>query len=842
MKVRMLLCLALLTTKISATDKTTTRITETDEICWDSSLCLPPADDIDNIGLAGVFCGYAGENLIIAGGANFPDGTPAEGGKKVWHKDIYVHDGNEWTVYEDALPFPLAYGFSVETENGLLCIGGNNSENCSDCVFLIKLSENGTPQIEQLPPMPYPLSHMAGGRIGNKVLLVGGLTSMQQQKATQTFLCLDLSSGQWSEPKAFEGTPRAFAVAATQSDGIDNCLYVFSGRNFEGNGPWDVLADCWKYNPRLDSWHSVEGEFPVMAGCAVPYGTNHILLLGGRCENGGEDNVVRLFHTLTGTIIEKQVEGATIPVTAPAVKKGTDFIIASGEISPGVRTPIILKGSIKNNIKRMGIWDIIVIILYFASLSWIGIHFSKRQKSADDYMKGGGRIPWFVVGLSIFGTSLSAITFMSIPAKAYATDWSYMFFNAGIILVVPIIVLLFIPFFRRLNVTTAYEYLEQRFNPFVRVICSLAFIIFQVGRMGVVLLLPSIALNIVTGFDIFLCIALMGTLSLVYTYMGGVEAVAWTDALQVVVLLGAALTILFTIAFSLPGGAGEIVSIAMADGKMNLGSMDFDLRQPTFWTVIIATIFTNITTYGTDQTIVQRYLTTDSEKKARKGVYTNALLTIPATLIFFTVGTAIYAWFKTMPCELSASVNDADAILPWYVCTHMPVGVVGLIIAGIFAAAMSTLSASMNSAATAFVTDIQPKIVKDFNVLKAAKRATIVMGAIGIIFAILMATWDIKSLWDEFSKILGILLGGLGGLFLLGFLSKKANSTGAICGIIASMIAQFIVIRTQAVNLLLYSSVGFITCFVIGYIVSIITGGPRKDINHLTIGTLKKEE
>lgn len=832
----------LLTTQISATDRTSTRITETDEICWDASLTLPPVDNVDNIGLAGVYCGHSGERLIIAGGANFPEALPSEGGAKVWHGDIYVHDGEKWTVYKDALPCPLAYGYSVETEKGILCIGGSNAEKCSDAVFLIKLSESGEPEIEQLSPMPYPLAHMAGARVGNKVFLVGGIMSMRPQKATDAFLCLDLLTGKWSEPKPFEGKSRAFATAAVQSDGTDNCFYVFSGRYFEGDGPWDVLADCWKYNPRLDSWHPVDGDFPVMAGCAVPLGTNHILLLGGRCENGGDDNVVRLFHTLTGTLIEKKVEGVILPVTAPAVKRGDGFIIASGETAPGIRTPVVLTGSLKNNIERMGIWDIIVIILYFASLGWIGIHFSKRQKSADDYMKGGGRIPWFVVGLSIFGTSLSAITFMSIPAKAYATDWSYMFFNAGIILVVPIIVLLFIPFFRRLNVTTAYEYLEQRFNPFVRVICSLAFIIFQVGRMGVVLLLPSIALNIVTGFDIFLCIALMGTLSLVYTYMGGVEAVAWTDALQVVVLLGAALTVLFTIAFSLPGGPGDIVSIAMADGKMNLGSMDFDLRQSTFWTVIIATIFTNITTYGTDQTIVQRYLTTDSEKKARKGVYTNALLTIPATLIFFAVGTAIYAWFKTMPDELSASVNNADAILPWYVCTHMPAGIVGLIIAGIFAAAMSTLSASMNSAATAFVTDIQPKIVKDFNVLKAAKRSTIVMGAIGVVFALLMATWDIKSLWDEFSKILGILLGGLGGLFLLGFLSKKANSAGAICGIIASMIAQFIVIRTQAVNLLLYSSVGFVTCFIVGYVVSILTGGPDKDINHLTIGTLKKEE
>ena len=298
------------------------------------------------------------------------------------------------------------------------------------------------------------------------------------------------------------------------------------------------------------------------------------------------------------------------------------------------------------------------------SLTLIGWYFSRKQKTSDDYFKGGGRIPWFVAGLSIFGTALSAITFMAIPAKAYATDWSYMLFNSGIVLVVPIIVSLFIPFFRQLNVTTAYEYLEARFNPLVRVLCSLAFILFQIGRMGVVLLLPAIALNVVTGFDIFLCISLMGLLSLVYTFMGGIEAVAWTEALQVVVLLGAAITVLVIVCLQLPENFGTVVTSALDAGKFNLGSTDFDLRQPTMWTVLIATFFTNITTYGTDQTIVQRYLTTSSEHEARKGVYVNAALTIPATLLFFLVGTALWAFYRYNPEELSMAIRDSDAILP----------------------------------------------------------------------------------------------------------------------------------------------------------------------------------
>ena len=830
----------MITSQVLNAENASTAITDSDCIVWDSSVSLPGNDAINHLGLGGVYSGFVNGKLLIAGGSNFPFRTDTERGDKFYWSDIYVQDGDQWHIFSDILPSPSAHGFSIQVPDGLLCIGGNNSTKCHDDVFIISLDSDNTPKIHTLPSMPFPLTEMAGGCIGSKVYIAGGHTSVSNPISQNILLSFDLKTHKWEELKPWNGEARSILVGAVQSDGIDNCLYIFGGRNFKDGKQWDDVSDCWKYNPRLGTWSQIDGDFPITGGSATALGANHILLAGGTHRNIGTQNKVRLFHTITNTVIEHEVDGALIPISTSLAKNDKEFYITSGEQAPAVRTPVILKGSLKSTINRISIIDILVIILYFITLSWIGVYFSKRQKSADDFIKGGGRVPWIIVGLSIFGTNLSAITFMSIPAKAYATDWSYMFFSAGIILVVPVITMLFIPFFKKLNITTAYEYLEQRFNPFIRTVCSLAFIIFQVGRMGIVLLLPSIALNVVTGFDIFTCIAIMGILSLIYTYLGGIEAVAWTGALQVVILMGAALIVLLTISLSLPEGFGQIIDIARADNKMNLGSMHFDLRQTTFWTVLIATVFTNITTYGTDQTIVQRYILTDTEQKAKKGVYTNAALTIPAILIFFFLGTAMYAWFKVNPNELSASITDADAILPWYVNIHMPSGIQGLVIAGIFAAAMSTLSSNINSAATAWVVDIHPLFKRNFDRLKIVKTATIIAGIVGIVFALMMATWDIKSLWDEFSKILGILLGGLGGLFLLGMLSKKANSTGATCGIIASMIAQFIVIQNQSVNLLLYSSVGFITCFVIGWIVSIITGGPKKNIEHLTVGSLMK--
>ncbi|MDR0575893.1 MAG: sodium/solute symporter [Tannerella sp.] len=819
-----------------------------ERIKWDNTLMLPAVNGHDHPGLAGAYSGFINDVLIIGGGANFPDAMPWEGGKKVWSHTIYsinIKDKNrQWNVSENTFPRALAYGVPIQLNEGILCIGGCDSSQCYNDVFEIKMSDGKIYVVSgEWPPLPVPLANMTGVLSGDKIYIAGGQESMTRQEAAKHFLMLDISnkSKGWVELPSWPGEARGYAVSAAQSDGFDNCIYLFSGRDYKNDGYLKILSDGYCYNPRLNTWKQLEGSFPVMAGTAIPIAANHIALFGGSTQtlpgsydHPGFDPTMRLYHTVTNTLVEKETVPYPVPVTTNALRKGNTFYIASGEIKPGIRTPHLLTGELIATEKRLGLANIMVIILYFASLARIGYFFSKRQKNTNDYFKGGGRLPWWAVGLSIFGTSLSAITFMAIPAKAYATDWSYMLFNAGIIMVAPIILFLFIPFYRRLNVTTAYEYLEQRFNPMIRIICSVAFIVFQIGRMGIVMFLPAIALNVATGFDIFLCIGLMGLLSLIYTMIGGIEAVVWTDALQVVVLLGGAILAVFIAVWDIPGGFHTILNEAGETGKFSLGSLDFNLKQSTVWTVLIATLFTNLTTYGTDQTMVQRYMTTETESQAGKSVWTNALLTIPATLIFFFVGTVLYVYYRHNPAELSMTIADGDAILPWYIYTKLPPGMVGLLISGIFAAAMSTLSSSMNSAATAYVTDIHRKITSGSS-LKVAKTATLLLGITGIVFAFMMATWEIKSLWDEFNKILGLILGSMGGLFLLGMLTRRANAVGALAGIIGSLIVQLFVMKFLSVQLLLYTTTGFLSCFVIGYVFSLITTGKKKTIGELTI-------
>lgn len=717
---------------------------------------------------------------------------------------------------------------SITLPDGVLYIGGRDSSQCSKKVVLTTMQQDKRNISEDWPLLPFPLSNAAGVLLDNKIYVLGGRKSLKPSDLSDSFLVLDLSnkSKGWKELPTYPGDARENAIFVVQNDGVSPCLYVLGGQKETEEGVSSCLTDGYVYNPQLNRWSSLGSGFPKGVCAAIVSGANHILLFQEESEDTllyRKKNMLWKYHTITRTLIKSELIPCTYDIVQVLQKDRTFFII-SNDLSSGTKKLYSLQGDIVPLKKGLGTINILVIIGYFAVLAGIGIYFSRRQKSTNDYFKGGGRIPWWAAGLSLFGTALSAITFMAIPSKAYATNWSYVLFNIGILFVAPIIVFVFIPFFRKLNITTAYEYLEIRFNAFVRVICSMAFIIFQVGRMGVVLFLPSIALNVVTGLDIFLCIGIMGVCSILYTMIGGIEAVVWTDAIQVIILLGGAIFAVIYISCSLPGGLGETIDIAVANGKFNLGTTNFDLKDATMWTVIIAACFTHLTTYGTDQSMVQRYLTTSSMKEAQKSVWTNAILTIPATLIFFFIGTALYAYYKIYPENLSISIPNGDAIFPWYIFTQLPTGIVGLLISGIFAAAMSTLSGSMNSAATAYIVDIYSRFLhkgESGNELRAARMATCVIGIISLSFAFLMATWNIASLWDEFNKILGLILGSMGGLFMLGMLTKRANSTGAIIGIVASIMVQLFVARFQTFHLLLYTASGFISCFVIGYLASL---------------------
>lgn len=469
-------------------------------------------------------------------------------------------------------------------------------------------------------------------------------------------------------------------------------------------------------------------------------------------------------------------------------------------------------------------FDILVIVIYFLLISGLGYYYSKRQKNTEDFFRGGQRIPFWAAGISIFGTALSPITFMAIPAKTYSTDWSYFLLNMSIFLSLPLVILLFIPYYRQKKLNTPYEYLEIRFSSIIRLLGSCCFILYQIGRIGVILFLPSIALNLVTGVDIFLCIALMGGVSLIYTLMGGIEAVIWTDVVQVFVLMGGVSLSLILIIIDTENGFSGIIEQGKIYGKFNAFDLTLSLKEPTVWVMLFGGFFINLTTYGTDHTMVQRYLVTPTQKEAQKSLWIGALLTIPATFIFFFMGTALFVFYQVNPSALNNNFINNDAIFPWYIVSQLPSGVSGILIAAIFAAAMSSLSSSMNSGAASFSADVYDRygFVWNKDPLKMARWTTLCIGMMGILFALFMATADIKSLWDQFNKILGLIFGSLGGVFMLGLLTKKANTKGVLIGIVVSFTIQLIISFQQSVHLLMYAATGMISCFISGYFGSLL--------------------
>ncbi len=777
------------------------------------------------LGLNGAYAGIDDDVLIISGGSDFNDTTG------VYSDRIFLLKKNEktsysWTKMPERIPSASAYGGAVPTPFGLLCFGGTNGDQCiSESWFINYIPEDGKIDIRPGPALPVPLSNFTFAKVDNNLFIAGGI-SEENGPSGNFFFSLDMTENdaelwKWKILPAWDGQSLAFAVGVAQSDGETNCFYLFPGKNMDNNGKTGLLSDAHVYNPFLKKWTAIAWADSLMGGTAFPVGASTIVFING------EDGELTGFNTIT----KESYKIDQIPITGQVtsgVRWSNDYVFPAGK--PGEGTELF-KINIKEDIRHLKFWDIVVIVLYFLVLAWMGYFFSKRQKNTHDYFKGGGRIPWWAAGLSIFGTAVSAITFMAIPAKTFATNWTYLMLNMTIFLVAPIIILLFIPFYRKLNVTTAYEFLENRFNLTVRLLGSISFIVYQIGRIGVVLFLPSIALNVVTGIDIFVCIGLMGIVSLVYTMMGGIEAVIWTDVMQVFVLMGGALLSLVLITLNIEGGFSTIVQVATENHKLRMFDLSLSMKEPTVWVMLLGGMFANITTYGTDQTMVQRYMTTSTRKAANRSVWTNAILTIPATFIFFFVGTALFAFYKAFPAELNPTFQNNDAIFPWYIASKLPEGIAGLLIAGIFAAAMSSLSSSMNSGATAYSTDIHFRFgwSKNINQLKLARMATLVIGIIGTLFAFMMATMDIKSLWDEFQKVLGLIIGSLGGIFLLGILSKRANSAGALIGIAISILVQILVAIYEPVHLMVYSATGVVSCFVAGWIASWFFKAPKRD-------------
>jgi len=435
--------------------------------------------------------------------------------------------------------------------------------------------------------------------------------------------------------------------------------------------------------------------------------------------------------------------------------------------------------------------DLTVLIFYVPGVVAFGFWFARRSQTTEEFTAAGGRLPGWAIGLSLFGTYLSSNTFIGNPGKAFSSNWSFLVFSLTIPLGAWIASRWFVPFYRNSGHISAYSHLEERFGPWARIYAVVCYLLTQVSRAGTIMVGVSIGLHAVTGWDARAIIIATGILVTTYTLVGGIEAVIWTDVAQSLALSAGAILVLGVLFLGEPGG-GDIMAGAAEADKFSLGSFALDLTQPTFWTILLFGIFINLTNFVIDQNYIQRYHAARSIKDAQRSLWLGAVVYIPVSALFFLIGTLLWGFYNADAHvaemaeleTLRAATNRpaGDNALPHFMANHLPPGVGGLMVAALFAAAMSTIDTSLNSSATITLKDIFYRRVAQ-NPGKAEMRvlrlATLFWGFVGTTVAYIL-TYDSSNILDTWWTLSGAFAGGMLGLFLLGQIARRTTrSAGA---------------------------------------------------------------
>lgn len=467
--------------------------------------------------------------------------------------------------------------------------------------------------------------------------------------------------------------------------------------------------------------------------------------------------------------------------------------------------------------KNLPILDLSIILVYLVAMALVGIYFSRKNKSSNQFTKASGKVPGWAIGLSLYATFLSSNTFLGVPGKSFGTNWNAFVFSLSMPLAAWIASKYFVPFYRNIGGVSAYTHLEQRFGSWARTYAVVCFILTQIARIGTIFFGIALTLQALTGYSMQTIMLVVGVCIIIYTVLGGIEAVIWTEVVQAGIKTLGAVLIVILIINDIPGGVSKIIEIGQTSHKFSLGSISPDFTESTFWVVLFYGFFINLNNFGMDQNYVQRYYAATSEKKASKSVWLCVWLYLPASFLFFFIGSCLFAYSQVHPeftevikyqvagerLNNIASVADirqmastltltdyADKVMPHFIVAKIPSGLVGLIVSAILSAGMSTISSGMNASATVFSEDIYKRYIKpdftDKQNLLVLHIGTVIFGLLGMGTAI--AIIGVKSLLDIWWKLSGIFAGGVLGLFLLGIISKTSKNKEALLATIVGIL------------------------------------------------------
>ncbi|MEZ5070797.1 MAG: sodium:solute symporter [Bacteroidales bacterium] len=468
--------------------------------------------------------------------------------------------------------------------------------------------------------------------------------------------------------------------------------------------------------------------------------------------------------------------------------------------------------------------DWLVLGIYFAGTLGLGAFFYRRTRNAEGFTAANRSLPGWVVGLSIFATYLSSISYLALPGKSFAADWNPFVFSLSIPGVTWIAIRYFLPHYRKSREVSAYALLESRFGLWARLYASFFYLLTQIARIAVVLYLMALPMQVIFGWNIYAILLFTGVAVTLYAFVGGILAVIWTDAIQSVVLLTGALLCLLLMLLRIDGGMGAVLETGSRLHKFSLGSFSADWKQSTFWVVLVYGVVINLQNFGIDQSYVQRYFAAGSDREARKSLWLGSLLYVPVSALFFFIGTSLFVFYGSDPSgpalepvrrvvaaqQLVQQDNDpadpgfeertavlaerlepaevGDRVFPWFIASELPAGLTGLLIAAVFAAAMSTISTSLNSSATLLYADYYKRFrPAGKNGMQVLYGGTVLWGILGTALALLLVrlTQSALDMWWTLSGIFG---GGMTGLFLLGLISRRAGNAAGISGVLLGVL------------------------------------------------------
>ncbi len=620
----------------------------------------------------------------------------------------------------------------------------------------------------------------------------------------------------WQAQDAWPGNTAPVAL-----QGQKGALYAVDAGTGGAQQLWRWTTDKgWQPLPGMDG--------TLLPGSLRALGQAHLLM---QVRDAAGTVKARSFHTITSAWADIDGSTATAPAATAAYGNGLAWAGSDGSFHTF---------EMQSGKHLLGWLDWTVIIVYLAAMLGMGAWFYFREKrgSTADFFVGGRSIPFWAAGVSLYATNTSSISFIAIPAKAFETNWQYLTNNLIAVLGLMFVAVWIVPLLRRLDLMSVFSYLETRFHPAIRMLASALCIIMQIGaRMSVVLFLPALAIATITGISVVWSIMMMGVFTIIYTAMGGMKAVIWTDFVQVIVKMGGAIFAILFIVWTLKGGFGEFVATAAMEDKTKLFDFSFDLTKATVWGFIFLVVFDVVLTFPKDQVLMQRTLATKSDKEAGRSIWAFAAIMIPGGFIFYGIGTALWVFYKNNPQRLDPLL-PIDATFPLFIAAELPPGVTGLIIAGVFAAAMATLSSIMNSVATLISVDFYERLAKNPNPRRSvlfAEISTVLVGLTAIGLALIMSRYDIHSLFDVSIELAGLLGGGFAGAYTLGMFTRRANSQGVAIGVTASIVLTFVAWWFSLVHPYFYLAISIMLCIVIGYVASLFFPAPSRSLKGLTI-------